>query len=152
APEARALGHRARLARVLGLAVLGVDGGLAETTLVGFLVDLGAAHVAGAAHHEDHRFLPAHELAHDRVDHALLDEGLQPLGGFQRRLRQVTRSGSGTFGLQGREADYRRVARRARSCFLRSRGARTIRRPRTACPRETARSARRWTRDRWSKR
>ncbi len=82
-PEARALGHGAGLARVLGLAVLGVVDRLAEAALVGFLVDLGAARVVAAAHHEDHRFLAAHELAHDGIDHAVFDQGKESLRGFQ---------------------------------------------------------------------
>jgi hypothetical protein len=82
APEARALRDGARLAAVLGLAVLGVVDGLAETALVGFFVDLGTSRLRAAAHHKDHRLLAAHELTHDRVDHTVVDKRLQPLRDF----------------------------------------------------------------------
>ena len=83
--ETRALGHGARLARVLDLAVLGVVHRLAEAAVRGLLVDLGAACLVTTAHHEDHRFLAAHELALDRVDQSLVDERLQSLGCFHGR-------------------------------------------------------------------
>ena len=98
APEARALRNGARLAAVLSLAVLGVVDGLAETALVGFLVDLGTSRLRAATDHEDHRFLAAHELTHDRVHHAVVDKRLQPLRDFhapqytlQRRLLECSR-------------------------------------------------------------
>ena len=75
-----ALGHGARLAAVLGFAVFGVVDGLAKAALVGFLVDLGAADVVAAAHDEHHRFLAAHELAHDVVDQTVFDQGFESFG------------------------------------------------------------------------
>ena len=80
--EARALGHGARLARVLDLAVLGVVDGLAEAALRGLLVDLGAARLFAAANHVNRGFLAAHQLAHDRIDQAFLEQRLQSLRGF----------------------------------------------------------------------
>ena len=75
--------------RVLDLAVLGVVDRLAEAALVGFLVDLGAARLVAAAHHVDHRLLAAHQLAHDRVDQAFVDQRLQSLGWFHVRKRNA---------------------------------------------------------------
>jgi hypothetical protein len=86
AAVARALLDGARAAAVLDLAALGVLCGLMEAALVGFLVHLGAADLFPAAHHIDHRFLAALQLAQDFVDEAFLDERQQSLGGFDLRL------------------------------------------------------------------
>ena len=83
--ELAALGHGARLARVLDLAVFGVVHRLPEAAVGGFLVNLGAARLVAAAHHIDHGFLAAHELANHRVDQALFNKGLQSGGSFHGR-------------------------------------------------------------------
>ena len=71
--ELGALGHSARLARILDLAVLGVVDRLAKATLRGLFVNFGAARFVAAAHDEHHRLLATHELAHDGVDQAFFD-------------------------------------------------------------------------------
>src|SRR5678816_4204146 len=78
-PETRSLGHGARLPAVLDLAVLGVVDGLSKAALVRFLVDLGAARLLAAVNDIDHRLLAAHQLAHDRVDQAFLEQRAQAL-------------------------------------------------------------------------
>src|SRR6202030_1796220 len=80
--EAGPLGHRAPLPGVLDLAVLGVVHGLPEAAPRRLLVDLGATRLATTAHHVYGRFLSAHQLPFDRVDQALLDQGLESLGRF----------------------------------------------------------------------
>ena len=86
APVAGALGHGAGAAAVLDVAALRVVHGLAERALFGLLVDLGAADVLTAAHHEDDRLLAAHQLAHDRIDEAFLDQRQESFRGFDGRL------------------------------------------------------------------
>ena len=84
AAEARSLGHRPRLARVLDLAVLGVVDRLAKAPVRRFLVDLGADRLVAAANDVDRRFLAAHELAHHRIDQAFLEQGAQARRRLQR--------------------------------------------------------------------
>ena len=86
AAEFRALGHGARLARVLDLAVLGVVHGLAEAAVRRLLVGLGTQRLVAAAHHEHHRLLAAHELARDGVDQPFVDEGLQSFRRFHQEI------------------------------------------------------------------
>ena len=68
--------HRARLAGVFGLAVLGVIHRLPEAALRGFFVDLGATDVVAATHYINGGFLATHQLAHDFVDQAFFNQGL----------------------------------------------------------------------------
>src|SRR4029077_11738780 len=81
---AAALLHGARAAAVLHPAPFRVVDALAEGALFVFLVALGAAHLAAAAHHVDHGFLAAHQLAADRIDEAGLDERFDSLRDFQK--------------------------------------------------------------------
>ena len=73
--------------RILGLPVFGVVDRLPEAAPVGFLVHLGASRLTARAHHEHHRLLAAHELAHDALDEAFLDERLEAGGNSQLRPR-----------------------------------------------------------------
>src|SRR5882672_1373300 len=86
AAVAAALLHGTRAAAVLHPAAFGVVDALAEGALVGFLVDLRAAHLVAAADHVDHGFLAAHELAADRIDEAGLDERFDSFRDLQRRF------------------------------------------------------------------
>ncbi|MCY1554427.1 hypothetical protein D9M68_909990 [compost metagenome] len=56
-----ALGHGPGVTAVAYLAALLVFGGLAETALVGFFIDLGAAYLAATAHHVHSGFLATHQ-------------------------------------------------------------------------------------------
>ena len=53
------------------------DGGAAPR-----LNDVAFTAEQARAHHEDHHFLAAHQLALHRVDEAFVDQGLQAFGGF----------------------------------------------------------------------
>ncbi|MNV65361.1 hypothetical protein D3C71_1580530 [compost metagenome] len=87
-----ALGHGTRRARVLDLAVFGVVHRLAKAAVVGLFVDLGAERVVATAHHKNHGFLAAHELANHGVDQAFLDEGLQAGGCFHGCILRSVRN------------------------------------------------------------
>ena len=79
---ARAFRHGARLAAVLHLAVFRVIDALAKAALVGFLVNLGAAHLVAAANDEDHRLLAAHELADHVIDQAVFEQRFESFRDF----------------------------------------------------------------------
>ena len=79
APVARAFFHGARLPAVLGLAAFLIGRALAETALLGVLVDLGAADLVAAADDIDGRFLAAHQLAQHLVDQAFDHQRLESL-------------------------------------------------------------------------
>ncbi len=80
AAEARALGHRARVPAVPGVAPFPVQRSLPEVAPGRVLVDLRAAHFVAAPDGVDDRLLAAHELPQHRVDEAFADERLEPLG------------------------------------------------------------------------
>ncbi len=109
APVTRALLHGAGAAAVLYPAAFGVLHCLAEAALVRLFVHFRAAHLAAAAHDVDHRFLAAHELAHDFVDEAFLDQRQQSCGGFHGGLSaRLWRA----MGAMGRGPILRQLARR----------------------------------------
>ena len=74
----------AGLARVLGLAPLLIEGGLPEVALLGFFVDFGATYLVAAAHDVDGGLFAAHQLAHDLVDVAFVQERFETFRCFQR--------------------------------------------------------------------
>ena len=86
AAKARTLLHRARAAAVAHLATFLILHCLLETTLVGFLVNLGAANLAAATHDEHVGFLAAHQWTDHFVDQAVFDQGFDSFGDFHRGL------------------------------------------------------------------
>ena len=75
-----ALGHGPGLTAVANLAALLVLGSLAETALVGFFINLGAAHLAATAHHIHGGFLATHQRPQYFVDQAVFDQGFDSFG------------------------------------------------------------------------
>ena len=73
--ELRAFGHRPGLTAVANLATLLIFGGLAETSFVGLLVNLGASQLIAAADYVHSCFLATHEWAQHLVDQTVFDQG-----------------------------------------------------------------------------
>ena len=86
APIAAAFLHGARLPAVLDLAAFLVRGVLAEATLIGILVHLGAANRFAAANDIDGGLLAAHQLANHLIDEAFFDECGESVRGFHGGL------------------------------------------------------------------
>ena len=107
APIAAAFLHGTRLAAVLHLAAFLIGGVLAETALIGFLVDFGAANRFAAANDIDGGLLAAHQLANHLIDEAFFDECGESVRGFHGGLEW-----GADWGLPSRTA-RRRVVRSA---------------------------------------
>ena len=91
APVLGALGHGPGIATAAHLAAFLVFHGLAETALVGFLVDLGAAQLVAAAHHIYRCFLSAHQRSQHLVDQAILDQRFESFRRFHQLLAGPSR-------------------------------------------------------------